>query len=79
MTDVERYDAATIAHLREREREYRRTLWAAAAAKWPEPLRVPQVTREAWTPQSELQTRADHQTRELLIFAPPSTTTEPTR
>lgn len=68
---VERYHYATVRHLKEREREYLRTLWALASMAWPQPLRVPKVARDAWTYRSELQTRIDHQTDELLIYAPP--------
>lgn len=69
--DVERYDAATVSHIKDREREYMGTIWAAANALWPEPLRVSAKARAAWSPQCQIQTRTDHQSRDLLIYGVP--------
>lgn len=69
-TSVERYDHATAVHAQEREREYRRTLWAAAATVHPQPLRVAQCCRDNYAPDCELQTRTDMTTGDLLIYAP---------
>lgn len=38
--DVSRYDHATAIHAIEREREYRKILWAACASVWPKALEI---------------------------------------